>query len=42
MEKLAIEGGKTVNTDPFPTWLSFSEKTIQMVSEPVKKEKLIT
>jgi len=36
MEKLAIEGGKPVNTKPFPMWPSFSEKTIQMVAEPLK------
>ena len=40
MEKLAIEGGKPVNTEPFPMWPSFSEKTIQMVSEPLKTGKV--
>jgi dTDP-4-amino-4,6-dideoxygalactose transaminase len=40
MEKLAIEGGKPVNTEPFPMWPSFSEKTIQMVAEPLKTGKV--
>ncbi|MBN1444536.1 MAG: DegT/DnrJ/EryC1/StrS family aminotransferase [Candidatus Omnitrophica bacterium] len=36
MEKLAIEGGKPVNAEKFPMWPSFSEKSIKMVSEPLK------
>jgi len=40
MEKLAIEGGKPVNTEPFPPWPSFSEKTFKMIIEPLKTSKL--
>lgn len=40
MEKLAIEGGKPVNTEKFPMWPSFSEKSIKMVSEPLKTGKV--
>ncbi|MCX8082974.1 MAG: DegT/DnrJ/EryC1/StrS family aminotransferase [bacterium] len=40
MEKLAIEGGKPVNTEKFPMWPSFSEKTIQKVVEPLKTGKV--
>ncbi len=37
---LAIEGGKPVNTEPFPLWPSFSEKTFEMITEPLKTRKL--
>jgi dTDP-4-amino-4,6-dideoxygalactose transaminase len=40
MAKLAIEGGSPVNTEKFPMWPSFSEKSIQMVSEPLKSGKV--
>ena len=40
MEKLAIEGGVPVNTDAFPAWPVFSEKTYRMISEPLKTAKL--
>jgi len=36
MEKLAIEGGSPVNMKPFPMWPSFSQKSIEMVAEPLK------
>jgi dTDP-4-amino-4,6-dideoxygalactose transaminase len=40
MKTLAIHGGKPVNTEPFPGWPSFSEKTFQRVLEPLKTRKL--
>lgn len=40
MEKLAIEGGNPVNTEKFPMWPSFSEKSIRMASEPLKSGKV--
>lgn len=40
MGKLAIEGGTPVNAEPFPGWPSFSEKTFEMVLEPLKTRKL--
>lgn len=40
MEKLAIEGGKPVNTENFPAWPSFSEKTYKLITEPLKTGKL--
>ena len=40
MEKLAIEGGTPVNKENFPKWPSFSQKSIDMVSEPLKTGKV--
>jgi|LSQX01.3.fsa_nt_gb dTDP-4-amino-4,6-dideoxygalactose transaminase len=40
MEKLAIEGGTPVNNKPFPGWPAFSEKSFNMVLEPLKTRKL--
>ena len=40
MEKLAIDGGKPVNSEPFPMWPSFSQKAIESVSEPLKSGKV--
>ena len=37
---LAIEGGKPINTEPFPAWPSFSEKTFKMITEPIRTRKL--
>ena len=37
---LAIEGGQPVNTEPFPAWPSFSEKTFEMITEPLRTRKL--
>lgn len=37
---LAIEGGQPVNTEPFPAWPSFSEKTFERITEPLKTGKL--
>lgn len=39
-DKLAIEGGVPVNAEPFPMWPSFSEESIQKVSEPLKSGKV--
>ena len=33
VEKLAIDGGKPVNTKPFPGWPSFEESTAKKVAE---------
>ena len=38
--KLAIDGGVAVNTEPFPLWPVYSEKTYQMLSEPLRTAKL--
>ena len=38
--KLAIGGGEAVNVESFPVWPSFSEKTYQMLSEPLRTGKL--
>jgi len=40
MEKLVIDGGKPVNSEPFPMWPSFSQKAIESVSEPLKSGKV--
>ncbi len=40
MEKLAIEGGEPVNTEMFPAWPAFSEKTFKTIVEPLKTGKL--
>ncbi|HNS32438.1 MAG TPA: DegT/DnrJ/EryC1/StrS family aminotransferase [bacterium] len=40
MEKLAIEGGVPVNKEKFPMWPSFSQKSIEKVSEPLKTGKV--
>ena len=40
MKELAIEGGQPVNTEAFPAWPSFSEKTFKMITEPLKTRKL--
>jgi len=40
MEKLAIDGGKPVNSEPFPMWPSFSQKAIESVAEPLKSGKV--
>ena len=40
MEKLAIDGGVPVNKEKFPMWPSFSEKSIEKVSEPLKTGKV--
>ncbi len=39
-EDLAINGGKPVNTEPFPTWPSFEEETIQAAMEPLRTGKV--
>ncbi|MBR4664349.1 MAG: DegT/DnrJ/EryC1/StrS family aminotransferase, partial [Lentisphaeria bacterium] len=39
-EKLAIDGGTAVNTEPFPLWPVYSEKTYQMLAEPLRTAKL--
>jgi len=36
MSPLAIHGGKPVNTEPFPTWPSFEESTIQKALAPLR------
>ena len=34
--QLAVEGGKPVNTQPFPMWPSFEDSTIQKAMEPLR------
>ncbi|NMA19125.1 MAG: DegT/DnrJ/EryC1/StrS family aminotransferase [Lentisphaerae bacterium] len=38
--KLAIDGGSAVNVEAFPAWPVFSEKTYQMLSEPLRTARL--
>ena len=38
--KLAIDGGTALNTEPFPLWPVYSEKTYQMLAEPLRTAKL--
>jgi len=38
--RLALDGGKAVNAEPFPAWPSFSEKTYRMLSEPLRTARL--
>ena len=38
--KLALDGGVAVNAEPFPPWPSFSEKTYQKLSEPLRTARL--
>ena len=38
--KLAIDGGMAVNAEPFPLWPVYSEKTYQMLAEPLRTAKL--
>jgi dTDP-4-amino-4,6-dideoxygalactose transaminase len=40
MENLAIDGGKPVNSTPFPMWPSFSQKAIDTVNQPLKSGKV--
>ncbi|MCK9265761.1 DegT/DnrJ/EryC1/StrS family aminotransferase [bacterium] len=40
MTKLAIDGGVPINKDAFPMWPSFSQKSIDKVSEPLKTGKV--
>ena len=40
MKGLAIEGGQPVNTEAFPAWPAFSDKTFEMITEPLKTRKL--
>ena len=39
-EKLACEGGKKVNTKPFPMWPQFQASTIKAAMEPLKSGKV--
>ena len=39
-DKLAIDGGVAVNTESFPLWPVYSEKTYQMLAEPLRTAKL--
>jgi dTDP-4-amino-4,6-dideoxygalactose transaminase len=36
LEKLAIQGGKPLNRDPFPMWPAFSEKTKKEALQPLE------
>lgn len=38
--KLAIEGGKSVSSKPFPMWPSFQSSTIQKAMQPLKSGKV--
>ena len=38
--QLAIDGGMAVNTEAFPLWPVYSEKTYQMLAEPLRTAKL--
>ncbi len=38
--KLALDGGVAVNTESFPPWPVFSEKTYQMLAEPLRTARL--
>lgn len=40
VEKLAIDGGKKVNSKAFPMWPAFSAETIKKASEPLKSGKV--
>lgn len=40
MSNLAIEGGKPINTEPFPMWPQFSEEVYEKVLEPLKTGKV--
>ena len=39
-DKLAIDGGSALNAEPFPLWPVYSEKTYQMLAEPLRTAKL--
>ena len=39
-DKLAIDGGPALNTEPFPLWPVYSEKTYRMLAEPLRTAKL--
>ncbi len=38
--QLAIDGGVALNSEPFPSWPVFSDKTYQMLAEPLRTAKL--
>jgi len=39
-EKLAVDGGTPVNTEPWPRWPWFAEETIQAVLEPLRSGRI--
>ena len=39
-DRLAVDGGAPINTEPFPMWPSFEEATIQKAMEPLRSGKV--
>ena len=40
MDKLALNGGTPVNTEPFPSWPSFTPEIIEAAMEPLRTGKV--